>query len=85
MQAARVGPMCGQFGHFFKFAKDKTTDAYALNRYTIEEQGLLDVLDGFYAVAEQLKLTEFEHVARWRTEVTSRPAYQRGKRVCTKS
>ena len=114
MQAAHVGPMFGQFGHFFKFAKDKTTDAYAVNRYTIEAHRLLDVLDerlqqhhylagdeysiadiamapwvdvldGFYAAAEQLKLAEFKHVARWRTEVTSRPAYQRGKRVCTKS
>ena len=44
-QAAHVGPMFGQFGHFHKFARDKTSDDYALKRYLIESQRLLDVLD----------------------------------------
>jgi GST-like protein len=44
-QVAHVGPMFGQFGHFFKFARDKTKDSYALNRYLLESHRLLDVLD----------------------------------------
>ena len=113
-QVAHVGPMFGQFGHFFKFASDKTTDNYALNRYLIESRRLVevlderleehefiggetysiadiatapwvDVLDGFYAAGEKLKLEEFEHVARWLGAVTSRPAYQRGRKVCSRS
>lgn len=44
-QAAHVGPMFGQFGHFFLYAKDKTTDDYAKQRYTTETQRLLKVLD----------------------------------------
>ena len=40
-----VGPMFGQFGHFFKFAADKSTDSYALDRCTAETQRLLRVLE----------------------------------------
>ena len=43
-QMASVGPMFGQFGHFFKFAAGKTDD-YGKNRYTAETQRLLRVLD----------------------------------------
>ena len=35
-QAAHVGPMFGQFGHFYKFALGKTKDEYALKRYLLE-------------------------------------------------
>lgn len=44
-QAAHIGPMFGQFGHFYKYARDKTTDSYALNRYLNEVKRLLAVLD----------------------------------------
>ena len=44
-QAAHIGPMFGQFGHFFLFAKDKTTDSYAKDRYTNETKRLLGVLN----------------------------------------
>ncbi len=43
-QMASVGPMFGQFGHFFKFAKGKT-DGYGAERYTKEATRLLGVLD----------------------------------------
>lgn len=44
-QMASVGPMFGQFGHFYKFARDKTKDDYSLNRYTNETKRLLGVLN----------------------------------------
>jgi GST-like protein len=44
-QMGGVGPMFGQFGHFYKFAADKVKDPYAVNRYTSETQRLLSVLE----------------------------------------
>ncbi|MDT8397360.1 MAG: glutathione S-transferase N-terminal domain-containing protein [Pseudomonadales bacterium] len=44
-QTAHIGPMFGQFGHFYKFARDKTSDDYAMIRYTNETKRLLNVLD----------------------------------------
>lgn len=44
-QMASVGPFLGQFGHFFKFARGKTSDDYALDRYADEAKRLLGVLD----------------------------------------
>jgi len=44
-QMGGIGPMFGQFGHFFKFAADKTTDTYALDRYAAETQRLMRVLE----------------------------------------
>lgn len=44
-QMSAVGPFLGQFGHFFKFARGKTADTYALDRYTKEARRLLDVLE----------------------------------------
>jgi len=44
-QMAGIGPTFGQFGHFFKFARNKTSDSYALERYTAETKRLLGVLD----------------------------------------
>lgn len=52
-QAAHIGPMFGQFGHFFLYAKEKTTDTYAKERYTNEARRLLGVLD------ERLKDREY--------------------------
>ena len=45
-QMGGVGPMFGQFGHFFKFVKGKVTDPYPEERYTNETRRLLQVLDG---------------------------------------
>jgi len=44
-QAAHIGPMFGQFGHFYVYAKDKTSDSYSLDRYTQETRRLLQVLE----------------------------------------
>lgn len=43
-QVGSVGPMFGQFGHFFHFAKGKT-DSYGEERYTAETKRLLGVMD----------------------------------------
>ncbi|MGE0820507.1 MAG: glutathione binding-like protein [Candidatus Binatia bacterium] len=42
-QMANVGPMFGQFGHFYRFAKEKLP--YAIERYTNEVRRLLKVLE----------------------------------------
>lgn len=111
-QTAHIGPMFGQFGHFYKFARGKTSDEYSLTRYTEETRRLLGVLDarlegreylmddyslvdiatvpwvetldGFYEAAAHLGMDAFPNVQAWRRRVTSRPAYQRGRRVCAK-
>eukprot|EP00245_Coleochaete_scutata_P004578 TRINITY_DN172_c0_g1_i1.p1 TRINITY_DN172_c0_g1~~TRINITY_DN172_c0_g1_i1.p1 ORF type:complete len:302 (-),score=68.37 TRINITY_DN172_c0_g1_i1:409-1314(-) len=44
-QMGGIGPMFGQFGHFFKYAKDKCKDPYPLERYTTEAKRLLGVLE----------------------------------------
>ncbi|NCT07524.1 MAG: glutathione S-transferase [Alphaproteobacteria bacterium] len=44
-QMAGVGPMFGQFGHFYRYAKDKCDHPYPINRYTTETRRLLTVLD----------------------------------------
>ncbi|MDR2878099.1 MAG: glutathione S-transferase N-terminal domain-containing protein [Chromatiales bacterium] len=109
-QAAHIGPMFGQFGHFHVYAKGKTSDAYGEERYAAETRRLLGVLDArlqerdyligdysivdmatapwvdclvdFYKSYEYLGMAEFTAVARWRAQLASRPAYQRGKEVC---
>lgn len=43
-QMAHIGPMFGQFGHFYKFAKGKT-DEYGEQRYGSEVTRLLGVLN----------------------------------------
>lgn len=43
-QVGSVGPMFGQFGHFYKFAKGKT-DTYGEERYTAEVTRLLGVIE----------------------------------------
>jgi GST-like protein len=40
---AGVGPMFGQFGHFYRFAKEKLP--YPIERYTNETRRLLGVLE----------------------------------------
>ena len=44
-QVGHIGPMFGQFGHFFKYAKDKCDHPYPLERYTNEAKRLLGVLN----------------------------------------
>lgn len=44
-QTAHIGPMFGQFGHFFHTMKGKVSDPYPLERYTKEAHRLLGVLD----------------------------------------
>ena len=39
------------------------------------------VLNNVYEAAEFLDVTSYKHVARWATEIESRPAVQRGRRV----
>lgn len=52
-QVGGVGPMFGQFGHFFKYAKDKCDHPYPIQRYTEEAKRLLGVLE------EQLSKNEY--------------------------
>ncbi|BCE02164.1 glutathione S-transferase N-terminal domain-containing protein [Marinicellulosiphila megalodicopiae] len=44
-QMGGVGPMFGQFGHFYKYATDKGDQSYGIERYTKETKRLLAVLD----------------------------------------
>jgi GSH-dependent disulfide-bond oxidoreductase len=44
-QVGHIGPMFGQFGHFFKYAGDKCDHPYPLERYTKEAKRLLGVLE----------------------------------------
>lgn len=44
-QVGGIGPMFGQFGHFFKFAADKCDHPYPVARYKTEAKRLLGVLD----------------------------------------
>ncbi|CAI5980158.1 unnamed protein product [Closterium sp. NIES-65] len=44
-QMGGVGPMFGQFGHFFKYARDKCDHPYPTERYTNEARRLLGVLE----------------------------------------
>lgn len=44
-QVGHIGPMFGQFGHFYKYAKDKCEHPYPLERYTNETKRLLNVLN----------------------------------------
>lgn len=44
-QMGGVGPMFGQFGHFFKYAVAKCDHPYPLERYTTEAKRILGVLN----------------------------------------
>jgi GSH-dependent disulfide-bond oxidoreductase len=44
-QVGHVGPMFGQFGHFYKFANEKCKDPYPTERYATETRRLLAVID----------------------------------------
>lgn len=62
-QVGGVGPMFGQFGHFFKYAKEKCDHPYPLERYSKEVRRLLAVLDKHldqkkYLVGEQYSIAD---------------------------
>ncbi|CAN5671416.1 glutathione binding-like protein [soil metagenome] len=66
-QMAGVGPMFGQFGHFFKYAVDKCDHPYPLERYTTEAKRLLGVLEARLAnrtflVGEQYSIADMATV-----------------------
>lgn len=44
-QVGGIGPMFGQFGHFYKYAADKCEHPYPVERYKTESKRLLKVLD----------------------------------------
>jgi GST-like protein len=44
-QVGHIGPMFGQFGHFFAHGGSECSDPYPLERYTNETKRLLKVLD----------------------------------------
>lgn len=44
-QVGHVGPMFGQFGHFYRYAGDKCDHPYPLERYSNESMRLLSVID----------------------------------------
>jgi glutathione S-transferase len=110
-QVGHIGPMFGQFGHFFHYARQQCDHPYPVERYKKETRRLLqvledrlalspyiagadytivdiahfpwvDCLDVFYNAREELKLTEFPRVQDWLARCKSRPAYERGARVC---
>ena len=110
-QMAHIGPMFGQFGHFYKFMKDKLKDDYPEQRYAGETRRLLGVLNErlegrkfimddysivdisivpwvnccaeFYGAWEYLEMGGFKNVEAWRNRVSERPAYIKGKDVCS--
>ena len=110
-QMAHIGPMIGQFGHFYKFMRDKVKDDYPLERYSNETRRLLGVLDKrlegrkfivdeysivdisivpwvnrcaeFYEAWEYLEMEKFANVEAWRRRINDRPAYIKGKDVCS--
>jgi GST-like protein len=62
-QVGGIGPMFGQFGHFFKYAADKCQHPYPVERYTNEVKRLLTVIDKrlagrSYLVAEQYTIAD---------------------------
>jgi GST-like protein len=62
-QVGGVGPMFGQFGHFYKYAADKCPHPYPVERYTNETKRLLGVLDRrleahTYLVGEQYTIAD---------------------------
>lgn len=53
-QVGGVGPIFGQFGHFYKHAAGKCADPYPIERYTQESRRFLKVLENRLRVREYL-------------------------------
>jgi len=110
-QMGGVGPMFGQFGHFYVYAKEKCYHPYPLQRYALETKRLLSVLEkqlsehnfvagSEYTIADMaiapwvhclshfykadiiLDLEKYKAVQSWLGHFLSRPAVQKGMRVC---
>lgn len=67
-QMGGVGPMFGQFGHFFKYAADKVANnSYPVDRYRDEAKRLLSVLDARLDGREWLMGDEYTiaDIATW--------------------
>lgn len=58
-QMASIGPMFGQFGHFYKYAGEKCTHPYPVERYTTEAKRLLAVLDKHLSTRTMMVGEEF--------------------------
>lgn len=66
-QVGGVGPMFGQFGHFYKFAKNQCDHPYPVERYKKEVLRLLAVMekqlqDHPFIAGEQLSIADFSLV-----------------------
>lgn len=63
-QMGNIGPMFGQFGHFYKFAGDNCNHPYPLERYKKEVIRLLNVLEiklanSEYLVGNEISIADF--------------------------
>lgn len=63
-QMASVGPMFGQFGHFFKYATEKCDHPYPKERYSNEVKRLLAVIDNKldqtkYIAGDEITIADF--------------------------
>lgn len=62
-QMAGVGPIFGQFGHFYKYAADKCDHPYPVKRYTDETKRLLGVLnkrlEGRDYLVDEISIADF--------------------------
>lgn len=58
-QVGHVGPMFGQFGHFYKYAKKDCDHPYPVARYTKESKRLLKVIENQLEKSEYIAGKEF--------------------------
>lgn len=63
-QMGGVGPMFGQFGHFYKYGKDKCDHPYPVERYATETQRLLGVIEtqlskSEFIAGEEISIADF--------------------------
>lgn len=68
-QVGGAGPMFGQFGHFYKYAKKKCDHPYPTERYTKETKRLLTVMDtqlakNKFIAGDELSIADFS-LAPW--------------------
>lgn len=63
-QVGSVGPMFGQFGHFYKYAINKCDHPYPVERYTTEAKRLLRVIEtqltkNKFIAGDELSIADF--------------------------
>jgi len=61
-QVGHIGPMFGQFGHFYRYAKDKCDHPYPLERYRNETKRLLGVLEARLSASPYVGGSQFSIV-----------------------